>query len=93
MAKRRSRKRRRSLGARLILIIALTLMIAGFLTRRMLMPTGFRTPHHADPSRFGTANDSPPAAAAPSSSQSAAGERLDAADRAELNRIIRSKTR
>jgi hypothetical protein len=49
MAKRR--KRQRLLGARLILIIALVLLIAGFVTRRMLIPT--RGLHRAEPQRFG----------------------------------------
>jgi hypothetical protein len=80
MAKRGSRKRRRSLGARLILIIALILMIAGFLTRRMLIPTQRGLPR-THPDRYG-------AGAAPSSN-----EQLNDRDRAELDAIIRNKTR
>ena len=84
MAKRRSRKRRRSLGARLILILALILLVAGFLTRRMLMPTADHGVHRSNPARLGAAGH--PA------TQPAAAEQLDASDRAELERLIRSKT-
>ena len=80
MAKRGSRKRRRSLGARLILIIALILMIAGVLARRMLIPAQRGLPRtHSD--RYG-------AAAVPSSK-----EQINDRDRTELDAIIRNKTR
>ncbi|GEM_PF-5839027 len=91
MAKRRGRKRGRSLGVRLILIIALMLMIAGFLTRRMLMPVGYRGFHRSASSRL-SADDSSPSAE-PASGNNATGEQLDDAERAELNRIIRKKAR
>lgn len=91
MAKRRSRKRQRKLGVRLVLIIALVLLIAGFITRRMLIPT-----HNLQPHGFGWSADS-------SKSESAlrngvpngnpGGENLNDVDRRELDALIRSKTR
>jgi len=89
MAKRGSRKRRRSVGARLILIIALILMIAGFLTRRLLLPE--RGLPRLHPERFGTADG--PAARSISASGANRAEQLDAHDRAELDAIIRNRTR
>ncbi len=95
MAKRRSRKRRRGLGTRLILIIALVLLIAGFIARRMLITTGYRGFQRSDPQRFGAA-DSPWSAngrgGTPPHARGA-GENLNDVDRAELDAIIRSKTR
>lgn len=90
MAKRRSRKRQRGLGVRLILIIALILLIAGFITRRMLIPTHNLQPHgfgwSADSSKpERTLRDAPPG--------QSAGENLNDADRKELDALIRSKTR
>jgi hypothetical protein len=97
MARRRSRKRQRGWGIRIILIIALVLLIAGFITRRMLIPT--HNSHHSEPQRFGAAAADLPAAPnglrarpAPASAASV-GEHLNAADRRELDALIRSKTR
>jgi hypothetical protein len=52
----------------------------------MLMPVAVRSLHQSDPGRYG-------AAVGPAAGQPAAGEQLDANDRAELNRLIRSKAR
>ncbi len=96
MAKRRSRKRQRGPGVRLILIIAVVLLIAGFITRRILIPT--RNLHHSEPQRFGASADSSSSAsgqrAAPAPSRArTAGENLNDVDRRELDALIRSKTR
>ena len=90
-AKRGSRKRRRGLGIRLILIIALVLLIAGFITRRMLIPT-----HNLQPHGFGDAADSSQSASALRngvSNGNPSGENLNDVDRRELGALIRSKTR
>ncbi len=90
MAKRGSRKRRRSLGARLILIIALILMIAGFLTRRILIPAQRNLPH-AHPERYGAAGRSAGIdAATPARNPD---EQLDYRGGAKLAAIIRNQTR
>lgn len=94
MAKRRSRKRQRGLGARLVLIIALTLLIAGFITRRILIPT--RSFHRSEPQRFGSSADPSEAAnglRGTALRAGAAGENLNDVDRRELDALIRSKTR
>jgi hypothetical protein len=93
MAKRRNRKRRRGLKTKLILIIALMLLIAGFITRRMLMPT--RGLYRPAPQRFGASADRSEAADGPraiAASARPAGENLNDVDRRELDALIRNRT-
>ncbi|HUY19742.1 MAG TPA: hypothetical protein VMV15_10990 [Candidatus Binataceae bacterium] len=78
---------------KLILIIALMLLIAGFITRRMLMP--IRGPHRSAPQRFGAAADRSEAAAGPRAMPAGArpdGENLSDVDRRELGALIRNRT-
>lgn len=91
MTKRRSRKRQRRLGVRLILIIALVLLIAGFITRRMLIPTHNLQYHGFGESTDASKSDSALRNGAPNGNSG--GENLNDVDRRELDALIRSKTR
>ncbi|MBF6570681.1 MAG: hypothetical protein IVW54_17590 [Candidatus Binataceae bacterium] len=86
MAKRRTRKRK--FTARLFLILALVLIIAGFITRRLIPPSGRRE------FQFGTATHSgglqDPASV---DRNQPARDNLNDRDREELDTLIRSKTR
>jgi hypothetical protein len=83
MAKRRRKKRRRG---EWLMIVAIALLIAGFLARRVMMPSAARYLAHY-------AQDNP--AAAPSSEVSndnGSGEHLSDSDRRALDEVIRRKT-
>ena len=78
------------------MIVAIAVVIAGFMARRLLMPgaaryLSHRTPDHpaAAPQSDGTENDNPPAA---HSNDNGSGEHLSDRDRRELDEVIRRKT-
>lgn len=86
MAKRRRRKRK--FTARLFLILALVLIAAGFITRRVLLPTAWRNYQPDSASRA----DAPRNPTSADNTQPAQ-DNLNDRDRQELDTLIRSKTR
>jgi hypothetical protein len=92
MAKRRKRKRAR---VNWLMLVALALLIAGFLARRMMMPRAARYLAHYshDYSAPGPSDDSArdAAQAAPSNNDDS-GEHLSDSDRRALDEVIRRKT-
>ena len=93
MAKRRRRKR----GRRgLLLIVAIALLIAGFMARRLMMPGAARYLAHRAPENPAAApasgesdNDNAPVA---HSNDNGSGEHLSDRDRRALDDVIRRKT-
>jgi len=90
MAKRRRRKRAR---VSWLFIVALALLVAGFLARRLMMPRAARYLKHY------TQESPPPAAeadrdnsAAAHSNDNGSGEHLSDSDRRALDEVIRRKT-
>jgi uncharacterized membrane protein len=92
MAKRRRRKRGQ---ARWLVIVAIALLIAGFMARRLMMPSAARYLSHparddaaSRPEPEAPQNDNQPAAR----SNGGAGEHLSDSDRRALDEVIRRKT-
>jgi hypothetical protein len=94
MAKRRRRKRGK--GASWLMIVAIALLIAGFMARRLMMPPAARYLAHraedeapAPPHSEGPqAENAPP----PHSADNGSGEHLNDSDRRALDEVIRRKT-
>jgi hypothetical protein len=92
MAKRRSRKRGKS---NWLIIVAVALLIAGFMARRLMMPSAARYLTHrapeypAAPRSDGAESDSAPAA---HTNDNGSGEHLSDSDRHTLDEVIRRKT-
>jgi len=94
MAKQR-RRPRRARGKRtrrgLLLTIALAVLAAGFITRRVLAPRAMYFLTHRSP--VATSNPAMDSQAVPgNSSYSAPGEDLTDTDRRALDRVVRQKT-
>jgi hypothetical protein len=98
MAKRR--KRKRSNGASWLMIVALALLIAGFMARRLMMPPAARylAPRAEDypsapPASAGSQADNAHAAHTQTNSDdNGSGEHLSDSDRRALDEVIRRKT-
>jgi hypothetical protein len=97
MAKRRRRKRGK---VRWLMIVAIALLIAGFMARRLLMPGAARylshrapdypaAPPQSDGRSDGTDSDNPSEAHA---HDNGSGEHLNDRDRRALDEVIRRKT-
>jgi hypothetical protein len=91
MAGRRRRKRRRTRS--LFLIVAIALLIAGFMTRRLMVPRmlhylNARAPVPPSPAAAQTQS----ASNAPVSNRNGSGEHLTDKDRKALDEVIRRKT-
>jgi flagellar biosynthesis/type III secretory pathway M-ring protein FliF/YscJ len=92
MAKRRKRKRAR---VNWLMIVALALLIAGFLARRMMMPRAARYLAHYShdyPAAQPPDDSNPEAAQAAHSNDDSSGEHLSDSDRRALDEVIRRKT-
>jgi hypothetical protein len=81
------------------MIVAIALLIAGFLARRLMMPPAARyLAHHEDnpaaaaPSDEADRGNAPPARANTGNSGNPAGEHLSDSDRRALDEVIRRKT-
>jgi len=92
MAKRRKRKRAR---VSWLMLVALALLVAGFLARRMMMPRAVRyLAHysHEDPAAAPQDDSNREAAQAAHSGDQGSGEHLSDSDRRALDEVIRRKT-
>lgn len=94
MAKRRRRKR--SKGVSWLMIVAIALLIAGFMARRLMMPPVARYLAHraedeapAPPQSGASGADNAPVA---QSNDNGSGEHLNDSDRRALDEVIRRKT-
>ena len=96
MAKARRRRRhrgaKRSRTRRLLLIAVLSLVVAGFLTRRMLVPRALYLLTHRPASRATVRDNAPQGASAPQpQADNPAGEELSDSDRRHFNDLINRK--
>lgn len=93
MAKRRRRSRRKRRRPGLILIVALLVLVAGFLTRRMLAPRvmHFLTHRSAAP-RPAMAGDGGAVPPSMLPSDGGSGENLTDSDRRALDRVVRQRS-
>jgi len=93
MARRRRRKRGK--GVSWLMIVAIALMIGGFMARRLMMPPAARYLTHrtdypaASPPSDGEKSDNAPATHA---NDNGSGEHLSDSDRRALDEVIRRKT-
>ncbi len=82
------------------MIVALALLIAGFMARRLMMPPAARylapraedSPPAPPPSDGSQANNAPAARAPTHSDDNGSGEHLSDSDRRALDEVIRRKT-
>jgi len=74
------------------LFVVLAVVVAGFLTRRMLLPRAHYLLTHRSPSRTTAHDNGPSAASAPQSADTPIEELTDS-DRRHLNDLINRKTR
>jgi hypothetical protein len=93
MAKRRRRKRGKGGW---LMIVAIALLIAGFMARRLLMPGAaryltHRAPEYPAPAPQSDGSD-PDNAPAAHSNDNGSGEHLSDSDRRALDEVIRRKT-
>jgi len=88
--RRRHRGGKRSRTRRLLLIAVLGLVVAGFLTRRMLVPRALYLLTHRPVPRATARDNDPQGASAPQAADTA-GEELSDSDRRHLNDLINRK--
>lgn len=88
MAKRRRRKRGKAGKVRWLMIVAIALLIAGFMARRLMMPGAARELTHRGPDYTSQAPQSGDAG----NGEAAPSEHLSDSDRRALDEVIRRKT-
>jgi uncharacterized membrane protein len=80
------RRRKKRVKPRVVLVIGIALLIAGFLFRRMMVPRAMHYLTHRTPDHSGTDY-------APAPGTSGAGENLSPEDRRALDQILREKAK